>query len=224
MVEGPRLYDRAIAAGLNPTITFVSDLEIPVTGETVAVSPDALDHVSYRSRSQGIIGVFDCLPTTLDDLPSLPSDALVLVIDDLEKPGNIGALARTALAAGCHAMVTTADVDLHNPNALRASTGAIFDLPVAVSDWVSLPMWLAEQDLNVVALSPDGTDSLWNIDLTHPTALVVGSEDQGISPHSRSVADIVAGIPQSLGVVDSLNASVATGIALFEAVRQRGGH
>jgi TrmH family RNA methyltransferase len=220
VVEGERLYQRALEAGLEPTITFVSGGHQTV-GETVTVAPEALDKASYRSRSQGIIGVFPQFETGLGRVES-SSVPLLLVIEGVEKPGNLGAMMRTAAAAGVDAVVTVGGtVDPFNPNVVRSSTGALFTLPLAISSWEEATPWLEERGIGVVGASPAGDVALWDADLGGPVAIVVGAEDAGLSEQAAAVARELVAIPQTGPGVDSLNASVAAAVLLFEVVRQR---
>jgi len=221
VVEGERLYRRAIEAGLSPRVTFVSDRGLRSVGETVTVAPDVLDKASYRSRSQCLIAVFEQSEHGLADLET-GSDPLLLVAENVEKPGNLGAMCRTAAAAGVDAIVAVGDtVDRWNPNVLRSSTGSVFSLPVVVSSWDELDTWRRNRGIRVVAASPTGGKSIWDVSLTGPLAVVIGAEDEGVSELAESIADESVAIPQAGTTVDSLNASVAAGVVLFEVMRQR---
>lgn len=216
VAEGERLYSRALAAGLEPATTFVSESSDAV-GDVVTVSPDVLDKASYRNRSQGIIGVFPQFETGLD---RITQRSLLLAVEGVEKPGNLGAMLRTAAAAGVDGVIAVGpSVDPFNPNVLRSSTGAVFSVPMAVSDWQEFGPWLG--DLDVVATSPDASDSIWDVDLAAPSAILIGAEDIGLSQRALSIATRSVRIPQARGETDSLNASVTAGVVLFEAVRQR---
>lgn len=222
IVEGERLYRRALEAGLEPVASF-TDGTVGSVGETVTVQPSVLDRASYRQRSQGIIGVFPQFETTLDGLRpgAVP---LILVAEDIEKPGNLGAMMRTAAAAGADGLITVgASVDPFNANVVRSATGALFTLPVAVSYWESVEPWLERRGIEVVGASPDADTPLWQADLTGAVALVIGAEDIGLSVQAASIAARTMRIPQSETGVDSLNASVAAAVLLYEAVRQRTG-
>lgn len=223
VVEGERLYNRAVEAGLAPELTFLTpEMEIETTGTTITVDPTALDKASYRQRSQGVIGVFPQLATSLPGLGSPKSHSLMLVAEDIEKPGNLGAMLRTGAAAGADALVAVGrDVDAHNPNVVRASTGALFTVPLAISAWDDLQPWLEQGGIAVVGATPDSTTPIWESDLTRAVALVVGAEDRGLSRRALAAAEETILIPQSGRGVDSLNVSVAAGILLFEARRQR---
>ncbi len=223
VVEGERLYRRAVDSGLSPVVTFVSSDDLATTGETVSVDPSVLDKASYRKRSEGIIGVFPRFETALDRVELSP-EPLLLVVESIEKPGNLGAMMRTGAAAGVDAVVTVeGTVDPFNPNAIRASTGALFEVPVAVSSWDEVGPWLTGNGIDLVAASPDGDVALWDADLTGPLAVVIGAEDAGLSGQAKELARELVVIPQAGDTVDSLNASVAAALFLYEVVRQRSG-
>ena len=221
IVEGDRLYRRAIASGLVPEVTFVDDPGHDTVGTTVTVAPEVLDRASYRARSEGLIAVFPQLDLRLESLAT-NAPPLILVTEAIEKPGNLGAMMRTAAASGAGSMICVGHTaDPHNPNAVRASTGSLFDMPLAVTDWPGAAAWLHERETEIVGASPDGTESLWVADLTGPIAIVIGSEDRGLSDEARSRCSRTLAIPQMPSSADSLNASVAAGVILFEAMRQR---
>jgi len=222
VVEGERLYRRALEAGLRPRVSFVAvDSSVDTVGETMTVAPTALDKASYRSRADKVIAVFPQLNTRLERVET-PADPLLLVAEDVEKPGNLGAMLRTAAAAGADALIAVGGKpDPHNPNAVRASTGALFTTALAVSAWEELDPWLKERDIEVLCSTPTATEPVWDIDLTGPVALVVGAEDAGVSERAAAVCDRAVQIPQVTGTVDSLNVSVAAGVLLFESRRQR---
>jgi RNA methyltransferase, TrmH family len=223
VVEGEPLYERALGSGLVPVATFVTEgIETDLVGEVSTVEPAALDKASYRERSEGLIAVFPRVPTSIASL-EVGASPLLLVTENVEKPGNLGAMLRTAGAAGVDALITAGrHVDPHNPNTVRASTGALFTVPLAVSDWEELGPWLARRDIRVAVATPTGGTPLWDADLTGSLALVVGAEHDGLSGTALALADETVRIPQTDGAVDSLNVSVAAAILLFEALRQRG--
>lgn len=220
LVEGRRLYDRALAAGLTPEATYTDGSVGELAGPLTTVAPDVLDRVSYRTHSEGVIAIFPQFDTSLDDV-HLSACPLILVADGVEKPGNLGAMIRTAVATEVDLLASATTVDTHNPNLLRASTGALFDVPVVIADLAHLSNWMAERDVPLLAATPDADVSLWDVDLTGPSAILVGAEDTGISPEARRLATTSFRIPHDSGAVDSLNTSVATAVALFEARRQR---
>ena len=221
VVEGPRLYRRALAAGMSPTVTFVTETWDEAVGEVVTVASDVLDRASYRHASEGVIAVFPLFATGLS-LPALSSRPLVLVAEDIEKPGNLGAMMRTASAAGVDAIIAVGGaVDPFNPNAVRASTGALFSVPIAMTSWDELGPWLSEHGIAVLALDPKATTTVWETDLSGSVAIVIGAEATGLSERATHLAQRRLSIPQADDGVDSLTASVAAAVVLFEAVRQR---
>lgn len=221
LVEGSRLVRRALDAGLTPT-------ELYVDGTTpqfehlrpTTVDPLVLDKVSYRSRSEGVIGVFEQMDASLDSIEVGPRP-LVLVAEDIEKPGNLGAILRTADAVGADAMLVLGETpDFFNPNTVRASTGALFTVPIAAGTHAEIAHWLKAHDIDLVGAVPGVADRIWDLDLTRGTALMVGSEDRGLTSSAIAMCDRLACLPM-LGMVDSLNASVSVAVLAFEAVRQR---
>lgn len=220
VVEGARLAVRAIEAGFVP-IEAYGDGSVQVQGvDPILVRPEVLDRVSYRERSEGLIVVFRQRRSTLSEVEPL-HPALVLVAENLEKPGNLGAILRTADAVGADAVVTVpGEMDVFNPNVLRSSTGAAFTVPVPPASVGELGTWLAAHRIDLVAADPAAPRTLWEVDLSGPVALMVGAEDDGLSTETREAADVLVSIPMA-GLVDSLNASVAMAVLAFEARRQR---
>jgi TrmH family RNA methyltransferase len=214
VAEGPREVERARAAGLSLVATYFAPelLEWPHGGEEV--SERVLRKMAYRAEPEGVLAVVE-IPER--ELPR--GGSLYLVAVGIEKPGNLGAMARSADAAGADALlVADAEVDPWNPNAIRASTGAVFTLPV-VATTLDEVMSL---DAQLVAAVVDAEPSYADVDLARPTALVVGAEDAGLEARWRDAADVTVSIPMHGRTADSLNAANAAAILLFEAVRQRG--
>lgn len=167
--------------------------------------------------------MFPQFGTGLERLTLSPSP-LLLIAENIEKPGNLGAMMRTAAAAGVDGLIAVGGtVDPFNPNAVRSSTGALFTLPLAVASWEETAPWLREHGVAVFGASPDGHSPIWEVDLTGPSAIVIGAEDEGLSKQATGEAEKLVVIPQADAGVDSLNASVAAAVVLFEAVRQRMG-
>jgi TrmH family RNA methyltransferase len=221
VVESPLLLGQATSAGLSPTEVFV-DGSVPYDGpgSPVTVAPEMLARASYRRRSQGIIAVFPQFPTDLGAI-SVTQPALVIVTEAIEKPGNLGAMLRTADAAGADALIVTGEgVDPFNPNVVRASLGALFSVPLALASLEALPPWMDQHRIQLIAASPQAETSLWDVDLTGPVGIVVGSEDRGLTPQALSMATESASIPMK-GRADSLNASVSLALFAYEVVRQR---
>lgn len=221
IVEGQRLLDRALAAGLEPYEVYLDgSVGYSGPGDVVMVEPDALARASYRNRSQGVIAVIPHFPTDLSAI-TMPSPALALMAESIEKPGNLGAMLRTADAVGADVMIAIGDgVDPFNPNVVRASIGALFTVPLEVTTLAPLARWLAERGLTVVAASPDAPPLYWDADLSGAVAILVGSEAFGLSDDALGMAAETVRIPMS-GGSDSLNASVSLALLAYEARRQR---
>jgi TrmH family RNA methyltransferase len=211
VVEGARELERARAAGLTVLATYFAPglLDWP---EGEEVSERVLAKMTYRTEPEGVLAVVEAPHR---ELPA--NGSLYLVAVGIEKPGNLGAMARTADAAGADALVVAeAQADPWNPNAIRASTGSVFSLPVVeatLDDVKKLPTQL-------VAAKPAAPTSYTDADLAAPTALAIGAEDAGLPPAWLEAADLTVSIPLR-GAADSLNAATAAAIILFEARRQR---
>ena len=146
---------------------------------------------------------------------------LVLVCEGVEKPGNLGAILRTADAAGVTAVIAAGPVtDWGNPNLVRASKGAVFSVPVAAGGSAGVLAWLADRSVPVVATTPDTDTLVADADLTGPVAIAVGSEKDGLSGQWLERAAATVKIPM-FGRVDSLNVATSAAIVVYEAVRQR---
>ncbi len=227
LVEGARELARAVAAGLRPNLwlswpqRLVEEEKelLRVAPATVyPLSAQAMAKVSRRQNPPGLIGVFPSLERSLQLLPRSPR--LVLVNVGLEKPGNLGAIMRSADAAAVDALLVVGDADLENPNLIRASTGVVFSLACASADEKAARAWLLAKKLKLVAATPQGRRSYWQEDLSGPLALLVGSEDRGLPRSWLELADAQVKIPMR-GQADSLNVSVSAALLLFEALRQR---
>ena len=218
-VEGMRELARARLAGLRIQAVYSApelvggDARSPALDGAEEVSARVHRHMSYRAEPEGVLAVVEAPHR------ELPADAtLVLVAVGVEKPGNLGAMARSAEAAGADALlVADGAFDPWNPNAIRASTGAVFTLPIVAATLDDVRALTLRRVAAVVGAEQLYTD----VDLTGPTALIVGAEDEGLSDEWRAAADSTVAIPMSGRSTDSLNASVAAGVLLFEAVRQR---
>jgi len=186
------------------------------------IPPRLLEKAAYHERSDGVIVVAPQVRRTLADL-RLGDRPLLLVLEAVEKPGNLGAILRTADAAGVDAvLVCEAGTDLFNPNVLRASVGAFFTVPTVEVDGAAVRAWLRERAIAAVATTPTANRLHTELDLTGPTALVLGAEDKGLSDEWLRAADARVRLPM-LGAVDSLNVGVTAAIVAYEAVRQRKG-
>jgi TrmH family RNA methyltransferase len=193
------------------------------TGATVVeLSPPVMTKVAYRDQSAGLLVVAPQRRQQLADLVvERPAPPLLVVLEGVEKPGNLGAVLRVADGAGADGVIVCGKgTDLFNPNVLRASRGAFFSVPTVECTGAELVAFLAREQIRAVATSPVA-DTSWDcFDFTGPVAIMLGTEHDGLSTDLLSNADATVGIPM-LGRVDSLNVSTSTGILLYEAVRQR---
>ena len=186
----------------------------------VEVTPELYGKIAYRGGTEGIVAEVRVRERNLQDLV-LPAHPLIIVLESVEKPGNLGAVLRSADAAGADAVIVCDPLtDLFNPNLIRASLGGIFTVPCVATDSPSAIAWLKRQGIRI--LTAQLQDSVWyyDSDMTCGTAIVVGTESTGLTEQWRQAADAHIRIPM-LGQLDSLNASVSAAILLFEAVRQR---
>jgi RNA methyltransferase, TrmH family len=189
-------------------------------GEVIRVTRPVFEKVSYREGPDGWLAVVPAIEASLSHL-HIPADPLVLVCAGLEKPGNLGAILRTADAAGVAAVIAADPVtDWGNPNVVRASKGTVFSVPVASGTSAEVLDWISAQRLQVVAATPDARQLITEADLTGPTAVAVGAEQAGLSTEWLDRADLRVRIPM-FGRADSLNVSTSAAIITYEAVRQR---
>jgi TrmH family RNA methyltransferase len=187
--------------------------------EVVEVGERAYEKLAYGDRSDGVVLVVRAPRSALADL-ELPPDPLVVVTEDVEKPGNVGAILRSADAVGASAVIAAGGTDLFNPNVIRASVGTVFSVPVAAAPAEEVAGWLRERGLRVIATRVDADRLHVDADLTGSVAIVLGSEAEGLSDAWRG-ADVEAVRLPMVGVADSLNVSVAAAVLLYEAWRQR---
>ena len=225
LVEGFDEIQLALAAGHRPR-TLLSSRELAtrtidgVSAENITVSRAVFEKMSYRENPDGWLAVFPIPRVSLDDL-TLSDAPLVIVAESVEKPGNLGAMLRTADAAHVDALlVCDPRVDLWNPNVVRASRGAVFSVPAVECDNASALEWLKRHQIRVLAATPAAETLYWDVNLREPVAIAVGTEDEGLSDFWMSHADLKVRIPM-LGRVNSLNVSVSTALIVYEAVRQR---
>jgi len=232
LVEGRRELERALARGVVEEIYFCPEHfrgeagEALVTAaaktgvETCRLAPAAFDKVSLREGPDGLLGVAKSWQHSLDDF-SLTATPLLLVVERVEKPGNLGALLRSADAAGASAVIVCDPVtDLFNPHVVRNSQGALFSVATAMAAPAEAREFLRAKKISIVATTPAAALDFWDVDLRGPTAIVVGGEKDGLTEFWLEVADKRARIPMA-GQTDSLNVAAAATLALFEAVRQR---
>ncbi len=178
--------------------------------------------LAYRGTTEGVLAVMYGNNIKPADV-HLQDPALVIVLESVEKPGNLGAILRTADASGTGAVLICDPLtDIYNPNPIRASLGCIFSVPTLACTSEDAYQWLSRQGIQVVAATCQATTWYNECDYRKPTALVMGSESNGLSAFWREKASHEIKIPMK-GIIDSLNVSAATAILCFEALRQRNG-
>ena len=176
--------------------------------------------VAYRESTEGIIAEVEYKSLKLEDL-KLPENPLIMVLESVEKPGNLGAVLRSADAAGVDAVIFCDPLtDLYNPNLIRASIGAIFTVPTVAASSEETIAFLKARDIQILTAQLQDSSLYYDVDMRRGTALVMGTEATGLTDVWRQAASAHIRIPM-LGRLDSLNVSVSAAILLFEAVRQR---
>jgi TrmH family RNA methyltransferase len=225
LVEGRDEVTLALGSGLKPHTLLTApelastSMEIP-SAEIVSVTRAVFEKISYRDNPDGWLGIFPIPKTALEDL-KLSKVPFVIVAESVEKPGNLGAILRTADAAHVDAvLVCDPRVDLWNPNVIRASRGTVFTVPTVEVESPNALAFLKSGKMRVLAATPSAGALYTDVDLREPTALAVGTEDLGLTNFWMSNADVRVKIPM-LGKVNSLNVSIATALITYEAVRQR---
>lgn len=211
-IEGKDGLDALIAKAeaLNPRLGVV---QIPAF---------LYEKVAYRGSTEGIIAEVHSVPRSLEDL-RLGERPLVMVLESVEKPGNLGAVLRSADAAGADAVIVCDPLtDIWNPNLIRSSVGAVFSVPVAVCTSADAIAFLKERGIRILTAQLQDSEWYYDTDMTGAAALVMGTESTGLTQAWRDSADAHIKIPM-LGRLDSLNVSVSAAVLLYEAVRQRKG-
>lgn len=244
LIDGARELGRALEAGIEIVEVFVcpercatpqcrqltarlAECGLPL----VSVTPAVFAKLAYGERAEGLVGVARTPTRSLADL-RLPAEPLVAVLEGIEKPGNVGAIVRSADAAGVSAVIVVdGGTDLYNPNAIRASMGTIFAVAVVAASKDELLDWIARERLAIVAARPDAATPYTAVDFRRPTAIVVGSEHAGLSAWwtrsagaARAEQCVTSVRLPMCGAADSLNVSVTAAVLFYEALRQRGSH
>jgi TrmH family RNA methyltransferase len=205
---------------IGPDATAALDALEQSGAPLIEISPAVLTKIAFGDRSDGLVAVIRQPSLTLEDLfPG--SSQLVVVVEAVEKPGNLGAILRTADAVRAAAVIVADPrTDVYNPNAIRASLGTIFSMPIAVATAAQTLDWLVGRGLTPIAAQVEAPASYLDTDLSGPVAVVLGSEAEGLTGTWTDPRVTAIRIPM-LGAADSLNVSVAAAVLLFEARRQR---
>jgi TrmH family RNA methyltransferase len=232
LIDGLREIQQSLAAGVETVEAFVCDelcdenaqqLVDQIrsrTGDVCLVNLAVWEKLSYGHRRDGVLVVVRYAPDPIDQLQPL-GDGPIVVLDRIEKPGNVGAVFRTATAAGAAAIIASEpQTDLFNPNAIRASLGTIFRLPLAQATAAQSLAWLQTQQLPIFVAQVDATRTVYDVDLAQRCAVVLGSEAHGVGPVWHDPAVTAVALPMQ-GPIDSLNVANTAAVLLYEALRQR---
>ena len=239
VVEGRRELMHCLEAGFTvDTVFWCPQVEtatepmppVPDGVRTIEVSKAVYEKIAYRGSTEGVVAEVRTRQLTLDDLPltagartASPATApLLVVLERVEKPGNLGAILRSADAAGVTAVIVCDPLtDLFNPNLIRSSVGAIFSVPTVACSSEACIAYLKAHGIQILTAQLQDSSLYYDTDMRRPTAIVMGTEATGLTPQWREAADAHIRIPM-LGRIDSLNVSVSAAILMYEAVRQRG--
>ncbi len=234
IVEGFRECRRALDNGYRPNSIFIcpelylkNENEDRLVSDAAAAGADvflcsrpAFLKMAYKDRPDGLLMIGPHVAKTLDRLVP-PPNALVIVAESIEKPGNLGTILRSADAAHAAAVIVCdRTTDVHNPNVVRASTGTMFSVPIVEASSEDAVRWLKARGFKILAATPHAEKLHFEVDLTGNVAIAVGAEQYGLTSKWMDLADMRVRIPM-LGLADSLNVSAAATILVYEAVRQR---
>jgi TrmH family RNA methyltransferase len=226
VVEGRREVEHCIEAGFRIRTAFVceeiGDPPHPFLkgSELERVSPNVYNRIAYRGGTEGIVAEVEVRQTRLADL-RLSAAPLIVVLESVEKPGNLGAVLRSADAAGADAVVVCDPLtDLFNPNLIRSSIGAVFTVPCVACSTEECIAFFRDRGIRILTAQLQDSRPYYDTPMTGPTAIVMGTEATGLTDQWRRAADAHIRIPM-LGRLDSLNVSVSAAILLFETVKQR---
>ena len=230
VVEGRRELLHCIEAGYEPYAVFfcpeiISNSDFDEVADRCSCNfyeiPQHLyDKVAYRGGTEGVIAELHCKSHNLIDL-AIKDNPVIVVLESVEKPGNLGAILRSADAAGVDAVIVCDPLtDLYNPNLIRSSIGGIFTVPTAAASSEDTIRWLKDRNIKIYTAQLQDSEWYYDTDMTTGTAIVMGTEATGLTEIWRKAADAHIKIPM-LGHLDSLNVSVSAAILMYEAVRQR---
>ena len=226
VIEGRREIERAIASGFEVETLFVcveiaGQHKLPTAKYVEEVSVEVFEKIAYRGNSDGLLALARPVYHQLEKLKYKPNP-LFVVLESVEKPGNLGAVLRTADAAGIDAVIVCDPrTDIYNPNAIRSSIGCVFSVPVVACSSTECINWLRSNNIQILCTYLQASVNYLHADYTRPTAIVMGTEATGLSDEWVKASDQNIIIPMR-GIADSLNVAASTAIVVFEAVRQRG--
>lgn len=229
VVEGLREIGHCVEAGLEidsvyycPSLLSSSLPSLLPPNSLYEVTHEVYDKIAYRGSTEGVIAVVKARNLRLEDL-TLQGNPLLIVLESVEKPGNLGAVLRSADAAAADAVIVCDPLtDLYNPNLIRSSIGAIFSVPCVACSSEACIAFLKAHGIRILTAQLQDSHLYYDTDMRQGTAIVMGTESTGLTDTWRQAADAHIRIPM-LGRLDSLNVSVSAAILLFEAVRQRNG-
>ena len=225
VVEGRRELEHCLEAGYKVRTLFVcpeiaGDAAVSMIPAAIEITEQLYRKVAYRESTEGVIAEVETRERRLEDL-DLPQNPIIVVLESVEKPGNLGAVLRSADAARADAVIICDPLtDLYNPNLIRASIGAVFTVPTIAASSEEVIPWLQAQHIQILTAQLQDSSLYYDCDMRRGTALVMGTESTGLTDRWRQAASAHIRIPM-LGRLDSLNVSVSAAILLFEAVRQR---
>lgn len=230
VIEGRKEIEKAFMAGYQMvTVFYCPDLinlqEVEKytgqAGEVFSVSREVFAKISYRDESGGLVVISKPKSHQLHDI-HLHENPLIIVLESVEKPGNLGAILRTADAAGVDALIVCdTQTDLYNPNVIRSGLGCLFTVPVATGTSDEVIGWLRDNRIAIFCTELNASLPYHTVDFGQPSAIVMGTESTGLTQKWLQASDQNIIIPMS-GVADSLNVSVSAAVVVFEALRQRG--
>lgn len=233
VVEGVRELAHCISVGYHAHSIFVcmdilsesamQEIENTLQGKDCrcfSIPKHIYEKVAYRGSTEGVIAELSCKSHSLDDL-RIRENPIVVILESVEKPGNLGAILRSADAAGVDAVIVCDPLtDMYNPNLIRSSIGGIFTVPTATASSEETIKWLKDKGIKIYTAQLQDSEWYYDTDMTKGTAIVMGTEATGLTDAWRKAADAHIKIPM-LGKLDSLNVSVSAAILMYEAVRQR---
>jgi RNA methyltransferase, TrmH family len=226
IVEGQYELELALSSGISPQETFYCEelscgqSESLLNLNPISVTPEVFKKMSQRENPDGWLAILPIPRRSLDTL-RLSQIPFVILAESIEKPGNLGAILRSADAAGVDCLLLCDQlVELYNPNVVRASRGTLFTVPAVETTKQEALAWIKTNNMRILATMPKGDTNYTEVEFCQPICILVGTEDEGLSDFWINNADIKARIPM-MGKVNSLNVSTSTAIVLYEAVRQR---